>query len=61
MNWQQDYTRATKSDRTSYKQCCGTETVGTVAFCLSGTETGTVIKWNHISSHSLRHSLKLCI
>jgi hypothetical protein len=27
-------------------QFCGTGTIGTVTFCLSGTGTGTVIKWN---------------
>jgi hypothetical protein len=38
--------------RISQRQFCETRTV---TFCLSG--TGTVIKWNHKSSH--RHSIKL--
>ncbi len=51
-----------------FVKCCGTETVGTVTFCCSGTNcnlmtdlswTGSVIKWNLKSSH--RHIIKWCI
>ncbi len=51
--------------RAGWQQCGGTGTVEAVTFCRSGTETvinydsGTVVKWNHKSSH--RHSITLCI